>query len=144
MSYVRIYVHAVWATKYRFPTLVGKTRLELMNHIREYAKSKKINIDHVNGGDDHLHALISMDPDQSIGGIMNQIKGESAYWINKQSSKEGEFSWQREYWAVSVGESQLTSVRNYIRDQEAHHNLHTFEDEKREFLKENGFEEQNE
>jgi len=141
MSYVKIYVHTVWSTKHRFPTMVGKTRLDLLNHIREYAKSKKICIDHINGGDDHLHALISMDHDQSIGSIMNLIKGESAHWINKQIHQEGDFSWQPEYWAVSVGESQLKSVRNYIRDQEAHHNLHTFEEERVAFMKDFGFDE---
>lgn len=116
MSHVNIYVHAVWSTKRRFPSLIGKNRLDLLKHIRETA----------------------LGADQSIAGIMNLIKGESSYWINKLNAEPARFSWQREYWAASVSYSQLKRVRNYIRDQEAHHNLCTFEEEKKEFVKEFG------
>jgi putative transposase len=141
MSHVNLYVHAVWSTKRRFPTLVGKNRLDLLKHIRETAALKNIRIDHINGGDDHLHALISLNADQSIGGVMNIVKGESSYWINKHNAEQSKFAWQRLYWAVSVGISQLKSVRDYIRDQEAHHHLFTFEEEKNEFIREFGLEE---
>ena len=37
--------------------------------------------------------------------------------------------WQDEYFAVSVSESQIDTVRNYIKNQEAHHKHKTFQQE---------------
>lgn len=65
---------------------------------------------------------------------MQLIKGESAYWINKQQLIPQKFFWQEEYYAVSVSESAVGKVRNYIKNQETHHKKKTFEQECTEFL----------
>jgi hypothetical protein len=49
---------------------------------------------------------------------MQLIKGESSYWINKEQLLNRKFEWQDEYFAVSVSESMLDKVRNYIKNQE--------------------------
>ena len=118
MSYVKIYIHAVWATKDRLPYLKNELKTMVIDHIRENAKTKNIYIDHINGYSEHLHALISMDADQSIANIVNLLKGESSFWINKQNLIKTKFAWQDEYFAVSIGESQIEAVRQYIRSQE--------------------------
>ena len=111
MSFVKVYIHAVWSTKERFPYLNSNTNASIITHIREYAQSKNIYINHINGGHEHLHALISMTADQNIATIMNLLKGESSHWINKQNITHDKFSWQDEYFAVSIGESQINILR---------------------------------
>ena len=82
-----------------------------------------------------------MSAEQNIATIMNLLKGESSHWINKQNLIQGKFSWQDEYFAVSIGESQIDSVRKYIRDQEVHHLKKTFQQEYDEFMSNYGFDE---
>ena len=141
MSFVKIYVHTVWTTKDRLPYLSDNHRANVISHIRDYAKSKGIYIDHINGVKEHIHSLISMCAEQNIATIMNLLKGESSHWINKQNLIQGKFSWQDEYFAVSIGESQIDSVRKYIRDQEVHHLKKTFQQEYDEFMSNYGFDE---
>ena len=50
------------------------------------------------------------------------------------------FEWQDEYFAVSVSESMIEVVRNYIKKQEDHHVKKTFQDEYDAFISKYGFE----
>ena len=83
MGYVKAWLHLVWATKKREPVLNKEIRTKLFSHIRENARSKNIHIDFVNGYVDHIHVLVSINADQSIAKIVQLIKGESSFWINK-------------------------------------------------------------
>jgi REP element-mobilizing transposase RayT len=139
MSFVKVYIHAVWSTKDRYPYLKNNICKNIITHIREYAQTKGIYIDHINGGNEHLHVLISMTAEQNIATIMNLLKGESSHWVNKQNLTYDKFSWQDEYFAVSIGESQIDIIRKYIRDQDVHHMKKTFQQEYVEFIKNYGF-----
>jgi REP element-mobilizing transposase RayT len=103
-------------------------------HIRENAIKKDIFIDFVNGHTDHCHCLVSLGVDQTISKVMQLIKGESAFWFNKQELAGQKLEWQDEYFAVSVSESQINTVRNYIKNQEEHHKHKTFQQEYEEFI----------
>ena len=151
MPFVQVYIHFVWSTKNRYPYLDSEElRLKVWNHMRENAKSKDIFVDFINGHSDHCHCLISMGVDQTIQKTMQLIKGESAYWINKQSllaelpnslfGKRKKFEWQDEYYAASVSPSAIAKVRNYIRNQEKHHKKKTFQEELDEFTEKFGLE----
>ena len=78
--------------------------------------------------------------DQTIQKIVQLIKGESSFWINKNNLIAEKFDWQDEYFAVSVSESVVDKVRNYIKNQEEHHSKKTFEQEYDEFIVKYGFE----
>ena len=140
MGYVKIWVHLVWATKNRAPLLVKEVRGIIFRHIRENAENKGIYIDFINGYLDHVHCLISLESGQSIDKVMMLLKGESSYWINKNKLIRGKFEWQDEYFAVSVSESALNRVRDYIRDQEDHHRKKPFSEEYKGFIKRYKFE----
>jgi REP element-mobilizing transposase RayT len=141
VAFVKVYIHFVWSTKNRYPYLNTKElREKVWNHIRENAKAKGIFIDFINGYADHCHCLISLGIDQSIQKIIQLIKGESSYWINKNKLTKEKFEWQDEYFAVSVSESMLEKVREYIKKQEEHHRKKTFQEEYEEFILKYGFE----
>ncbi|KIA91268.1 transposase [Pedobacter kyungheensis] len=133
MSYVRIWVHLVFSTKNRHPYLTKNIRYKVHKHIMDNCKNKSIFLQSINGFTDHLHCLISLGKDQSISNVAQLIKGESSFWINQNKLTEIPFMWQGEYYAVSVSDSQLNSVINYIKNQEAHHSKKSFADEVKEF-----------
>ena len=140
MAQVRIWVHAVWATKRREPLMASKNkRVDLFKHIKTYAKEKKIYLDFVNGEADHVHALISIACDQNIAQIIKLLKGDSSNFANQKQLFDSEFDWADDYYAVSVSQSQVETVRNYLKNQEAHHRKKTFEEECHVFMAKYGF-----
>ena len=140
MAQVRIWLHIVWGTKNREPIMKSKSkRIDLFKNIRAYAKEKKIYIDFINGEADHVHCLISMACDQNIAQIVKLLKGESASFANKIRLFGGDFDWAEDYYAVSVSQSHVEVVRNYIKGQEAHHQKKTFTEECEEFMVKYGF-----
>jgi REP element-mobilizing transposase RayT len=86
-----------------------------------------------------VHCLVSLNADQTIAKTLQLLKGESAFWINKNNLCKEHFEWQDEYFAVSVSESGINTVREYIKNQEAHHAKKTFQQEYEEFMKKYGF-----
>lgn len=139
MSFARIWIHCVWGTKNRVPFLTQSNKQAVLDHIRKNAKGKGIYIDFINGHKDHIHCIISLHTEQSLAKIIQLIKGESSFWINKNKLVTGKFEWAEEYFAVSVSESQINKVRNYIKNQEEHHKKKSWEDEYNEFIKNYGF-----
>lgn len=122
MPFIKIYIHLVFSTINRIPFLNStEVRVKVWKHIKENASSKGIYLDMINGYSDHCHCLISLGSNQNIEKIIQLIKGESSFWINKNQLTKDKFAWQDEYFAVSVSESMIESVRNYIKNQEIHH-----------------------
>jgi len=115
MPYINVWVHLVWTTKNRHPFLTREIRPVVFAHIKENAKAKGIYLDHINGYTEHVHCLISLNANQDIATIAGLLKGESSYWINKNKLTKAKFGWQEEYYAGSVGYSQVEMVRRYIR-----------------------------
>ncbi len=139
MAYVRVWIHAVWCTKNREPYLTAEVRRKVINHIRENAKKKQIYIDTLNGYTDHLHCLFGLNADMTVAKTLQLIKGESAYWVNKEKITQTKFEWADEYYAASISESHLERVRSYINNQEEHHRRKSFTEEVDEFLEQYGF-----
>lgn len=134
-TYYKIWIHLVWATKERRPLMQKEAREKIVSHIREKARKEGYHIDAINGVADHLHCLISLSPRFSISEVMNKLKGESSHWINSEKITRTRFAWQGGFAAFSVSASQVSKVRNYIRNQENHHRKISFEAEAGNFLK---------
>ncbi|MBV4359640.1 IS200/IS605 family transposase [Pinibacter aurantiacus] len=139
MSYVRIWVHLVWATKRREPILTADVRRYLCLQIMQNCKEKGIYLRAINGYLDHLHCLISLGNGQTIAEVAQFIKGGSSHWINQNRIVNGGFDWQDDYFAVSVSESIVPAVVRYIHNQERHHASKSFDDEVNEFISKFGF-----
>ncbi|RUT72815.1 IS200/IS605 family transposase [Ancylomarina longa] len=140
MPYLKIYIHFVWSTKYREPFLESSLlRKKVWQHIKDNANEKGIHIDFISGYKDHCHCLISFNAHQTVKDVMHLIKGESSYWINKNKYCKYQFQWQDDYYAVSVGKSELSRVRNYIKNQETHHQTQSFQLEEDQLIEKYGF-----
>ncbi|MGZ3873504.1 MAG: transposase, partial [Mucilaginibacter sp.] len=62
------------------------------------------------------------------------------FWINQNNLTSPKFSWQDDYFAVSVSESQVEAVVGYIKNQEEHHSKRSFNEEVSEFMTKYGWE----
>ena len=140
MSWVKLNVHLVFATKNRKPFLESKDiRLKVFEHILSNAKHKNIHFMSVNGWQEHIHCHISLCKDQCIRDVAQLIKGESSFWINSNKLIKEKFNWQDDYWAVCVSESHVKVVQNYIYGQEEHHKTKSFAEEIDEFMNKYGW-----
>lgn len=141
MAYIKVYIHLVWTTKNRLPLLFSPDiRIKVWKHIKQNADEKGIFIDTINGHAEHCHCLISLSSNQTIEKVVQLLKGESSFWINKENLVNDRFGWQDEYFAVSVSESMVERVRNYIKGQENHHKKVAFAGEYQEIKRKFGFE----
>ena len=134
-------IHFIWSTKNRQPLITKNIKPLLLTHIKENSIEKGIFIDCMNCVEDHIHLLVSLGAEQTIAKVAMLIKGESSFWANRQKLTEQKFEWQEEYIALSVSESALVKVRNYISQQEEHHKRKTFAQEYEEFLELHGLKE---
>lgn len=137
MSYTTIYLHCVWCTKNRVPSISPSLRPILLKHFKEYCQKKDIFLDFVNAHLNHVHALISLGRQQNIADIMQLIKGESAHWMNKMKLLNSHFVWQDDYYAASVSYSHVNRVRDYIRNQDEHHSKMSWNEEIEQFILQN-------
>src|SRR4051794_11827110 len=126
MSYVRIWVHLVFTTRDREQYFTKDIREKVIQHIVENAKLKDIYLEAIGGWSEHLHLLISLGKEQKIAKVAMLIKGESAHWLNQQNFFRGKFFWQDDYFALSVSESLVLKVKQYILNQEEHHRARPF------------------
>ena len=129
MSYSRILIHAVWATKERKPLMNKPNKDALCQHIREDAVTKGIHLLNINGWVDHLHAFISLTTAQNVETVINLLKGNSSHWASKNLNWREPFSWQEGFFAGSVSPSNFEIVNRYIDRQETHHRVKTFAQE---------------
>lgn len=139
MSHVKIWVHSVWGTKNHDRILTKDVRKKLFQHIYDNAKTKQIYINFINGEMDHIHCLLALNADMTIAKVIQLIKGEAAHWANKNSIVRPKLEWADEYFAVSVSESMIDKVRDYIKNQEVHHKKMTLRDEYEKFIIKYGF-----
>ncbi|MBM4170128.1 MAG: IS200/IS605 family transposase [Ignavibacteria bacterium] len=129
MSYMKVWIHAVWGTKHRYPYLTKEIRGRVLDHIRENARQKEIYIDRLSGHNDHLHCVFGLNADMSIAKALQLMKGEATRWINQERITPVRFEWASEYYAVSVSDSALNRVRSYIANQEEHHRMRSYAEE---------------
>ena len=138
MPFIRIWVHLIWSTKNREKIISSEMKNILIEHIKSNCNEKGVWLDSINCVSDHIHLLISLNAEMPISKLVMLIKVESSHWINKNKLIKGKFQWQEEYIALSVSESIIPKVRDYIKNQEEHHRRITFSEEYDDFMKKYG------
>ena len=132
-SLSRIYLHIIFSTKDRYPYLENREiRAELHAYLGGVAKSIDCQPVIVGGVADHVHVLVCFPRTKTVADVVKELKRASSVWLKGNLSNK--FSWQAGYGVFSVSQSNVDQVKRYIRDQEAHHSLVSFQDEYRQFL----------
>ena len=93
MSYVKIWIHAVWTVKNQKPILNSEIRQDLFDHIHQNARSKGILMETVGGHHNHAHCLFRLKNNQTIEKVMQLIKGESSFWFNQRGLSRLKLNW---------------------------------------------------
>ena len=129
-SLVKVWIHAIFATKDRASMIKDTFEAQLHTHIKEKLEREldcKVRI--INGTEDHVHLLFLLSPNFTLKDIFQNIKGESSHWINQSDFMNYKFAWQTGYGAFSVSESMVSEVEKYITNQKEHHKKMTYEEE---------------
>jgi putative transposase len=128
-SYASLLVHVVFSTKDRKPHLDATLEERLYPYLGGIIRELEGTLITVNGVEDHLHLLTSLNAKLSIAEMMRKIKACSSKWIHETFTDRSAFAWQRGYAAFGVSSSQLPRVAAYIDRQKTHHASTTFRDE---------------
>jgi putative transposase len=131
----QLYIHLVFAVKYRERLLKKEIQPEVFSYISGIITNRKHKSIIINGMLDHVHMFIGLNPNDKISDIIGSIKKSSSTFINEKCLFRGKFQWQDGYGAFSYGKSQVENVYNYVKNQEIHHKKRTFREEYIELLK---------
>lgn len=128
-TYTQLYIHLVFAVKYRLAIIHPSWEERLHLYIISILQNNGHKALAVNSAYDHVHILVGLNPKQSISEIMRLVKRDSSEFINKEKLTSRKFHWQEGYGAFSHSKSQIDAVVKYILNQKQHHKKVTFRDE---------------
>jgi len=133
-TFTQIHIHAVFAVQNRMSLIQKSWRERLYQYIITIIQKHEHKVLSIGGMPDHIHILFGFRPTQALSALMQEVKRDSAEWINRQRLTMGRFSWQGGYCAFSYSRSQVPTVAHYIETQEEHHGKESFVDECKTFL----------
>ncbi|TAL69977.1 MAG: IS200/IS605 family transposase [Bacteroidetes bacterium] len=134
-TYTQVYVHLVFVVEGRQNLITKKYKENLNKYITGIIQNRGHKLIIINGMQDHIHILIGLSPDESISGLVHEVKRCATNFINDNNYINGKFRWQKGYAAFSYSKSNIDNVYNYIKNQEIHHKERTFKEEYMELLK---------
>lgn len=134
-TYTQIHIQVVVAVKFRAAVITPQWKERLHQYITGIVQNNTHKMLSINSMPDHLHLFFGFRPTQSLADLMRLVKGGSSEWINKQKLTPSVFRWQEGYGAFSYARSQVNTVVQYIKNQEAHHRKKTFLKEYKGFLR---------
>jgi REP element-mobilizing transposase RayT len=138
-SFVRNYLHITWSTKERVRVFQENNKIQLKDYFLEKSLELNTPVLSINIQSEHIHLLSDLPANLCLSDYVQKMKGSSSHWVNQHGLAGGKFSWQRGYGAFSVSSSQLDIVKKYIRNQDAHHKIVSFEEEYQEWKRSYGF-----
>jgi putative transposase len=136
-TYVQNVLHVVFSTKNRGDVIPEDFRRKLWTYVGGICRKQGIFCHAIGGMGDHLHLLIQVPADLTVGKTVNLIKSNSSKWMKQRVA---DFAWQEGYAAFSVSASLAPAAARYIEQQDAHHRRMDFGAELIALLKKHGVE----
>ncbi len=137
-SLAHVLIHLVWSTRLLKPWITDDIR----DRFHAYTLSVLKNLDcpslEMNSEPDHVHILCVLARTVTVAKLVEKTKTSTSGWFKTLGPPWSEFYWQGGYGAFSVSQSQVETVRDYIRGQHGHHRKQTFQDELRALLQRHG------
>ena len=141
MSAVTAIYHLVINTHRREMTLPLASCDQLYRYIARVVQSSQSTLYAINGIENHIHLLTNLHPSVRLSDLVRDIKLSSSQWIKQNRDLFPQFSsWGKEYGAFTYAMRDREMVANYIKNQRAHHQRESFEDEYRKHLQHAGIE----
>jgi putative transposase len=139
-SLAALYCHLVWSTKQRENWIDAELEPRLYAYIGGILRERKGALVAAGGMPDHVHLLVSLGREWAVSDLVRDIKANSSGWIHSTLPGLTQFAWQTGYGAFSVSASQLSSLKEYIANQKAHHAERPYQEEFRLLLSRHGIE----
>jgi len=139
-TYSNVFVHAVFSTKGRLPTIRESFKERLYQYLSGVARNEVGQATRIGGTDNHIHLLLWLKPAVSIAEAIRKMKSISSGWVHETFPGNRDFGWQSGYSVFGVSASAAPAIAHYIERQAEHHKTVTFEEEFIALLKENGVE----
>jgi Transposase and inactivated derivatives len=139
-SLSKLYVHIIFHVKNDSTLVAEEDRTKLYAYIGSVLNSNDSSPILINGVCDHVHILCVASKNIALSKLVEEVKKNSSRWIKTESVRYEKFAWQGGYGCFSVSPSLLDKNKQYIANQEIHHEKISFKDEYISFLKEYGIE----
>ena len=120
-SLTKTYVHIVFSTKHREPTIGDDVNESLYEYMGGICKSLESNPIKIGGYYDHIHILCVLSRKIALMKLVEDIKRGSSRWMKTKGDQYKNFYWQDGYGGFSVSPKDVDVVVNYIANQKAHH-----------------------
>jgi putative transposase len=114
--------HFVWITKYRYKILRGRVAERARDLLRQICQARGAVIVRGAVSPDHIHMLVSCEPDRAPAKLVQYLKG----WSSRRLQDEfpelrkrywGQHLWARGYFCASVGAVDEETIKKYIENQ---------------------------
>lgn len=129
-SLVQLYVHLVFSTKERRPFLRDVAFRERVHaYLAGICKNQDSSSLRIGGVEDHVHILCRLSKTLDVAALIRELKRDSTKWIKGENPDLAEFHWQNGYGAFSVSPSHVPALKQYITNQEEHHQQESYKDE---------------
>lgn len=112
--------HIVWCPKYRRKVLINGVDTRLKEIIQQVAQEKKCEIIELEIMPDHVHLLISIDPQFGVQQVIKIMKGRSSRYLRQEFpwlKSRLPTLWTNSYFVATVGGAPLDVVKKYIENQ---------------------------
>lgn len=110
----------VWCSKYRRKVIEGDVDIRLQQIIREVCAERDAPLIELETMPDHVHLLVSCDPQYGIHRLVKQIKGRSSRLLRQefpQVRSRIPTLWTNSYFVATVGGATLEIVKQYVANQ---------------------------
>ena len=133
-SLSKVYIHITFSTKHRVNLIDESIEEDLYAYLGGICRGLECYPIQVGGYQNYVHILCKLSKNIAQAILLETVKKQSSKWIKTKGSKFASFYWQDGYGAFSVNPSELVDVVNYIKNQKAHHQKKTFQEEYLAFL----------
>ncbi len=128
-SLVKINVHLIFHIKTTSIPMRSTDLPRIFNYLGGILRSLGSIPFIVGGVDNHIHILTTLPASLPLADLVRTTKAKSSRWIKTLDEGYSSFSWQNGYGAFSVSPSVLETTIDYIKNQDKHHRVKSFEEE---------------
>ncbi len=112
--------HVVWCPKYRRNVIEGGVDTRLKQIIEEVCEEKRAALISMETMPDHVHLLVSVDPQYGIHRLVKGIKGRSSRLLRQEFphlKSRMPTLWTNSYFVATTGGATLEVIKQYVENQ---------------------------
>jgi putative transposase len=128
--------HLVFSTKYRERLIAPEWRDRLYDYVGGCLRAGGGVLVEIGGTSDHVHCLAGLRATHCVADVLRDLKRATSSWARDVLHLK--FAWQEGYAAFTVSPQDCDGLVRYIRNQEEHHRVRTFQEEYVTLLQEHG------